>query len=812
MYLAVIFFPLFNYLVCSFGSRLLGRFCVYILSIFFLGTSFLFSCIILFSVIYYSTITELVLFEWCLHPSFSFSCFFLYDSLSCVMLFVVTSVSFLVHLYSGFYMDHDPYLPRFLSYLSLFTFFMLFYVTSGNFIQLFLGWEGIGLCSYLLINFWYTRVEANKAALKAVIVNKIGDFGFLFGILLCAILFKSVDFNTIYANILVGTPEQYEVTFVFFNTPITIAYLNIISFFFIIGVVGKSAQIGLHTWLPDAMEGPTPVSALIHAATMVTAGVFLVIRASFIFSNALPLLELLVFLGTCTAFFSGTVALFQYDMKKIIAYSTCSQLGYMILACGLGGFDLALFHLFNHAFFKALLFLSSGVIIHAFSDEQDIRRYGRVLKALPFVLYSMLIGSLSLMGIPYLSGFYSKDKILELAYFSDSNFAFFGYFWGVLGACLTAAYSSRLLYLVFYASLDKTPFYFASKTFYLESFQAKVLFLPQNSFLLILKYFFRLHTGVYFSLLQNLFVSISKIFLKFYFRLLGSDFFFEDIFFIRWFSKFVRLQLSFLNKFSFFFFFVDLFKAPGFVFLNPFLVVFLFFRLLCHCLNFVYTCILACVFYLFFFCKGLSERLTYLFLSLFNIFFFEYIILIPLIVLLFGSIFSGYFFFDLFLGAGSSFFSGVTASSFDLISIELLNQNPTNGSLVGLPIILKLLPLILSLFGFFFVPFFYTILGNFFFSRFTFFPKLVPFMVFFNKKWFFDNFYNFFLHKNFNWIFTLYIAVDKSFLEFLNVGFISHITTYMVRVIKYLHSGLLSGYIYVLIICFLVCALLFYVF
>jgi len=289
-------------------------------------------------------------------------------------------------------------------------------VSADNFIQLFLGWEGVGLCSYLLINFWFTRVQANKAALKAIILNRVGDFSLTFAILLIFFFFKSVDFATVF--FLVPLVSDFFFTFEVFNTYYNVHVLSFICFFLFFGAMGKSAQIGLHLWLPDAMEGPTPVSALIHAATMVTAGVFLIIRCAPLFEYAPSVLTLMVFVGSATAFFAATVAVVQNDIKKVIAYSTCSQLGYMVFVCGLSGYSASLFHLVNHAFFKALLFLSAGAVIHGLSGEQDIRRMGGLSLKLPFTYTMFLLGSLALVGFPFLAGFYSKDLILEIAYSS----------------------------------------------------------------------------------------------------------------------------------------------------------------------------------------------------------------------------------------------------------------------------------------------------------------------------------------------------------------------------------------------------------
>jgi NADH-ubiquinone oxidoreductase chain 5 len=386
---------------------------------------------------------------------------FLFDSLTVVMCIVVTFVSSLVHLYSIEYMSHDPHLPRFMSYLSLFTFFMLILVTADNFIQMFLGWEGVGLCYYLLINFWFTRVQANKAAIKAMIINRIGDFSLIIGILIMYVNFKAVD----YATVASLAPLFKSQTINFLNMDFNI--LSLICIFLFLGAVGKSAQLGLHTWLPDAMEGPTPVSALIHAATMVTAGVFLIARTSFLYEQAPNILKFVTVLGAATAFFASSVGLLQNDLKRVIAYSTCSQLGYMVFSCGLSDYSAGIFHLANHAFFKALLFLGAGAVIHAVNDEQDMRKMGGLKNLVPFTYSAMTIGSLALIGFPFLAGFYSKDLILELSYGKFTSFSHFSYFLGTFGAFLTAFYSTRLVCLTFLVKPNgyKPVIGFAKETF-----------------------------------------------------------------------------------------------------------------------------------------------------------------------------------------------------------------------------------------------------------------------------------------------------------------------------------------------------------
>jgi len=370
---------------------------------------------------------------------------FYIDSLTITMCSMICFISLCVHIYSLGYMKNDQ-LPLFLAYLSLFTFFMLLLVTAGNFVIMFFGWEGVGLSSYILINFWHTRIAANKAAVKAILVNKIGDCFLLLAIATLFYSFYSLDYLVLFtlAPYAASFPHVYINILGCIINPIDISCLFILG-----GACAKSAQFILHTWLPDAMEGPSPVSALIHAATMVTAGIFLLVRVSPLLEYSPQTLFLCVMLGSITAFFASTVALFQFDIKKIIAFSTCSQLGYMLFACGLSSYDFAMFHLFNHAFFKALLFLSAGAVIHSMSDEQDIRRMGGLSKLLPLSYVAILCGSFSLAGIPFSTGFYSKDAILETAYSSHGNVGLIAFWFGVFSALCTAAYSARLIYLVF---------------------------------------------------------------------------------------------------------------------------------------------------------------------------------------------------------------------------------------------------------------------------------------------------------------------------------------------------------------------------
>ena len=443
MYTLICLFPLLNSILSGlFGWYLGKRGCV-VLSISLLSLTALFSWIAFFDVVFGGQAYNIVLFTW-IHSGYMEVnwCLFL-DSLSVTMLIVVTSVAALVHIYSTEYMGEDPHICRFLSYISLFTFCMILLVTADNLIQLFFGWEGVGLCSYLLISFWYTRIKANKAALKAVIINRVADVFIVLALGVCFVTYGSLKFEVMFSL----TPLIEGHTFTFLTQEInTITLICILLF---LGAMGKSAQIGLHTWLPDAMEGPTPVSALIHAATMVTAGVFLVIRCSPIFEYSSAALSIVAIIGAITAFMSATIALTQHDIKKVIAYSTCSQLGYMFFACGLSNYHVGLFHLFNHAFFKALLFLSAGSVIHAMRDEQDMRKLGGTSQLMPITYTSVLIGSLSLAGFPFLSGFYSKDFILETSVGAYTITSIFTFWLGSITAFLTAFYSFRLFYISF---------------------------------------------------------------------------------------------------------------------------------------------------------------------------------------------------------------------------------------------------------------------------------------------------------------------------------------------------------------------------
>ena len=448
MELALIFLPLLASITSGFFGKYLGDRNSEIVTSLFVSVSALLSIILFYQVIVNGYENNVVVATWINSGTLDVNWSIKVDALSSVMLVVVTLVSALVHIYSIGYMSHDPHKPRFMAYLSLFTFSMLTLVTSDNFLQLFFGWEGVGLCSYFLIGFWFKKETANAAAIKAFVVNRVGDFGFALGIFLIFYLFGTVNYVEVFNQI----PQIVEKKLLFLG--MNVGAIDLICILLFIGAMGKSAQIFLHTWLPDAMEGPTPVSALIHAATMVTAGVFLVVRCSPIFEYSPLTLNIITIVGMTTAFFAATVALVQTDIKKIIAYSTCSQLGYMFFAAGVGAYNVAMFHLFTHAFFKALLFLGSGSVIHSFKDEQDINQMGGVYKKLPYTYAFMIIGTLALTGFPFLSGFYSKDAIIEFAYLKGNTTGYYAAGIGILTAVLTSIYSWRLIFKTFHGDYN----------------------------------------------------------------------------------------------------------------------------------------------------------------------------------------------------------------------------------------------------------------------------------------------------------------------------------------------------------------------
>ena len=448
MELLILFLPLLGSIASGFFGRYIGDKNSQIFTCLLVSISAILSLYIFYNVIFQNYENNILITSWIKSGSFIVNWSIKVDPLSSVMLVVVTLISSIVHIYSIGYMSHDPHKPRFMAYLSLFTFAMLTLVTSDNFLQLFFGWEAVGLCSYFLIGFWYKKETANAAAIKAFVVNRVGDFGFALGIFLIFYIFDTVSYQEVFSL----TPDNLsrEINFVGIN----INSIDLICSLLFIGAMGKSAQFFLHTWLPDAMEGPTPVSALIHAATMVTAGVFLVVRCSPIFEYSQFTLNLITIVGMTTAVFAASVALVQNDIKKIIAYSTCSQLGYMFFAAGVGAYNVAMFHLFTHAFFKALLFLGSGSVIHSFKEEQDIRKMGGVWRKLPFTWILMIIGTLALTGFPFLSGFYSKDAIIEYAYLKDTNLGYSAATLGIFTALLTAIYSWRLMFKTFHGGFN----------------------------------------------------------------------------------------------------------------------------------------------------------------------------------------------------------------------------------------------------------------------------------------------------------------------------------------------------------------------
>jgi NADH-quinone oxidoreductase subunit L len=448
MELSIISLPLVASIISGFFGKYIGDRNSEIITSLLVSISAILSIVVFYNVILNQYEDNIIIATWINSGTLDVNWSMKIDSLSSVMLVVVTTVSALVHVYSIGYMSHDPHKPRFMAYLSLFTFAMLMLVTSDNFIQLFFGWEGVGLCSYFLIGFWFKKETANAAAIKAFVVNRVGDFGFALGIFLIFYLFGTVNYDEVFQQI--PTIVDKKLNFLGFE----VNSIDLICLLLFVGAMGKSAQILLHTWLPDAMEGPTPVSALIHAATMVTAGVFLVVRCSPIYEFSELALNLITIVGMTTAIFAASVALVQTDIKKIIAYSTCSQLGYMFFAAGVGAYNIAMFHLFTHAFFKALLFLGSGSVIHAFKDEQNINSMGGVWKKLPYTYVLMIIGTLALTGFPLLSGFYSKDAIIEFAYLRDNTAGYYAAGIGIFTAFLTSIYSWRLIFKTFHGTYN----------------------------------------------------------------------------------------------------------------------------------------------------------------------------------------------------------------------------------------------------------------------------------------------------------------------------------------------------------------------
>ena len=447
MILLLVFLPLAAALIAGLGNRMIGDVAAKSVTTLALFVSAALSWVVFVRTgLGHSAAYTLPVLDWIdsgdLHVAWAFKI----DALTSVMLVVITTVSALVHLYSWGYMAEDPDQPRFFAYLSLFTFAMLMLVTADNLVQMFFGWEGVGLASYLLIGFWYYKPSANAAAIKAFVVNRVGDFGFSLGIFGTFLVFHTVKLDTILA----AAAGMKGATFTFLGAPVDV--MTCLCLLLFVGAMGKSAQLGLHTWLPDAMEGPTPVSALIHAATMVTAGVFMVCRLSPMFETSATALTVVTYVGAATALFAATVACVQTDIKRVIAYSTCSQLGYMFFAAGSGAYGAAMFHLFTHAFFKALLFLGAGAVIHSMHHEQDMRYYGGLRKTLPLTFAAMTIGTLSLTGFFFTSGYYSKDAILEAAFARGTTAGTVAFVVGAFVAFLTSFYSWRLAFLTFFGS------------------------------------------------------------------------------------------------------------------------------------------------------------------------------------------------------------------------------------------------------------------------------------------------------------------------------------------------------------------------
>lgn len=443
----LVFIPLITAIFVGLSCRTISHKKAQFITSIGLTTSAILAGIVFYDVVILKNEQVVHLLQWINSGDFKADWSLRIDSLTAIMLVVVTWVSALVHIYSSGYMSHDPNVPRFMAYLSLFTFFMLILVTSDNFLQLFVGWEGVGLCSYLLIGFWFKKQTACNAAMKAFIVNRVGDFGLILAIFAIFTTFGSLQFSEVFASASENSDAVINILGSEFHA------LTVICILLFIGAMGKSAQLGLHTWLPDAMEGPTPVSALIHAATMVTAGVFLVARCSALFEFSPIALSVVTIVGACTAIFAATIAITQNDIKRVIAYSTCSQLGYMFFACGVSAYSAGVFHLMTHGFFKALLFLGAGSVIHAMSNEQDMRNMGGIWKKIPYTYAMMMIGTIAIVGIPPLSGFYSKDMILESAYAAGYNghpFGNFAYILGIAAAALTSFYSWRLIFMTFH--------------------------------------------------------------------------------------------------------------------------------------------------------------------------------------------------------------------------------------------------------------------------------------------------------------------------------------------------------------------------
>lgn len=541
MYILILFFPFMGAILGGLFGRYLGRKGSSDITIWNSFITLILSLFIFYEVGLGQAIVSIKLYNFIIIDIYQIEIGLLFDTISVSMVLVINCISFFVHLYASTYMSHDPHLSRFMSYLSLFTFFMLVLVTSDNYFQIFIGWEGVGLCSYLLINFFFTRILANKAGLNALIMNRIADVFFIFAIIYMFIIFKTTDIIII-LNLL---PFIANENILFLNFYIN--KIDFIAFFLFIGAIGKSAQIGFHTWLPKAMEGPTPVSALLHAATMVTAGVFLVIRSSLFFEYSAICLTLLCIFGSITALFSGLIAIFQNDIKKIIAYSTCSQLGYMFIACGFSNYHVAFFHLFNHAFFKALLFLSAGIIIHVFFDEQDIRKIGYLYLSMPYSYIAFLIGSLAILGFPGLAGFYSKDLLLELCYSRYTINSLIIYLLAVLAAFCTLIYSTKIMYYLFLHQF-KNNYAYVIEVMYREKKYMAVWNRMYTSITYLI--FFSIMSGGLFS---DIFVGVGTPFWNNTLHFFNGNFYFIEVDYVHPLIKNMPIILSIMLFFFFFF-------------------------------------------------------------------------------------------------------------------------------------------------------------------------------------------------------------------------------------------------------------------
>ena len=559
-----IFLPLISFFIFIFFSKFISSNKLIFISILNILISTILSFFILKNIIISPQSDQVLLFNWLNSGSLNSKWFINVDFLSFVMVFIVNLVSTFVQIYSVYYMKNDASINRFFCYLNLFSFFMLLLVTSGNLLQLFVGWEGVGLCSYLLIGFWYVKNSASNAALKAFIINRIGDTFFIIGIIFIYLIFDTIFFSEIFQKFNKIDFNTYN--FLFFK----IDDLTIITLLLLLGAMGKSAQIGLHTWLPDAMEGPTPVSALIHAATMVTAGVFLLCKMSIFFNNSILISNLVILIGSITSIYAASVAITENDIKKIIAYSTCSQLGFMFIAAGFSMYNLAIFHLVTHAFFKALLFLGAGSVIHTSNDEQNIKKMGNLWNKIPLTYLTMIIGSLSLSGIPLFAGYYSKELIVNSGLNSNLLFSNFVYFISIIVVLLTSIYSFRLIFYVFHNNKNKLKFSlpkFNFSSFFLFFPLISLAFLAIFSGYFIKDYFITekflglwissnvannisIHhqTSFYLSHLPTLFSMIGILFI-FYF------YFFNNKLIIFFKTKFKKTYYFFCNKWYFDYFY-----------------------------------------------------------------------------------------------------------------------------------------------------------------------------------------------------------------------------------------------------------------